>query len=46
VPILYASGWGHELLRASQRWMGSGSVVVGVAGAWAAVAICSPWSLD
>jgi hypothetical protein len=36
------SGWGHELLRASQRRTGSGSVIVGVSGAWAAVAIWIP----
>src|SRR3984957_18637476 len=34
-PVFSGSGWGEALLRASQRSTGS----VGVAGAWAAVAI-------
>jgi hypothetical protein len=41
VPILNTSGWGHDALRASQRWTESmaGSIVGGVGGAWAVVAI-------
>ncbi len=42
VGLRSGSGWGQELLRASQRRTGSGSVVVGAGGAWAVVAIDSP----